>query len=89
MSNANNPVTEVIAFMIEYDWRVCLMSIPQYSFTIQKPASLTCEKVEPPMDTARAIKGATPPVVARHIANCTKADSAYGAGVAEAIARLG
>jgi catalase len=40
-------------------------------------------------NTARAIKGATPPVVARHIANCTKADSAYGAGVAGAIARLG
>jgi catalase len=40
-------------------------------------------------NTARAIKGATRPVVARHIANCTKADSAYGAGVAEAIARLG
>jgi catalase len=40
-------------------------------------------------NTARAIKGATPPVVARHIANCTKADSAYGAGIAEAIARLG
>src|SRR5712691_11687793 len=39
MSNANNPVTEVIAFMIEYDWRVCLISIPQYSFTIQKPVS--------------------------------------------------
>jgi catalase len=40
-------------------------------------------------NTARAIKGATPPVVARHIANCTKADPAYGAGVAEAIGRLG
>ncbi|MEA3140501.1 MAG: catalase [Gammaproteobacteria bacterium] len=40
-------------------------------------------------NTARAIKGATPPVVARHIANCAKADAAYGAGVAEAIARLG
>jgi catalase len=40
-------------------------------------------------NTARAIKGATRPVVARHIANCAKADSAYGAGVAEAIARLG
>jgi catalase len=40
-------------------------------------------------NTARAIKGATRPVVARHIANCSKADSAYGAGVAEAIARLG
>ncbi len=25
----------------------------------------------------------------RHIANCAKADSAYGAGVAEAIARFG
>jgi catalase len=25
----------------------------------------------------------------RHIANCTKADPAYGAGVAQAIARLG
>jgi catalase len=39
-------------------------------------------------NTARAIKGATPAVVARHIGNCTKADPAYGAGVAEAIARL-
>jgi len=40
-------------------------------------------------NTARAIKGATAPVVARHIANCTKADPAYGAGVAHAIERLG
>jgi catalase len=40
-------------------------------------------------NTARAIKGASPEVVARHIGNCSKADPAYGAGVAEAIARLG
>jgi len=40
-------------------------------------------------NTARAIKGATPEVVARHIHNCTRADAAYGAGVAEAITRLG
>ena len=40
-------------------------------------------------NTARAIKGASPEVVARHIANCTRADAAYGAGVADAIARLG
>ena len=40
-------------------------------------------------NTARAIKGAGPDVVARHISNCKKADAGYGAGVAEAIARLG
>jgi catalase len=40
-------------------------------------------------NTARAIKGASPEVVARHIGNCRKADPAYGAGVAEAITRLG
>jgi catalase len=40
-------------------------------------------------DTARAINGASQLVVERHIGNCTKADPAYGAGVKEAIARLG
>jgi catalase len=39
-------------------------------------------------NTARAINGASRPVVDRHIANCTKADPAYGKGVADAIARL-
>jgi catalase len=40
-------------------------------------------------NTARAIKGASQPVVERHISNCTKADPVYGKGVADAIARLG
>jgi catalase len=40
-------------------------------------------------NTARAIKGASPAVIARHIENCSKADPAYGAGVAAAISRLG
>jgi catalase len=40
-------------------------------------------------NTARAINGASQMVVDRHISNCTKADPAYGAGVKEAIARLG
>jgi catalase len=39
-------------------------------------------------NTARAIKGASQPVIDRHIANCSKADPAYGRGVADAIARL-
>jgi catalase len=39
-------------------------------------------------NTARAIHGASEPVIARHVANCTQADPAYGAGVAEAVARL-
>ncbi|MGC1303636.1 MAG: catalase [Caulobacteraceae bacterium] len=39
-------------------------------------------------NTARAINGASQPVVERHIANCSRADPAYGKGVAEAIARL-
>jgi catalase len=40
-------------------------------------------------NTARAIKGASPEIVARHIDNCGKADPVYGAGVAEAIVRPG
>ncbi|SMQ30304.1 catalase [Pseudomonas helmanticensis] len=39
-------------------------------------------------NTARAINGASEMVVERHISNCTKADSAYGEGVRDAIARL-
>lgn len=39
-------------------------------------------------NTARAIGAAAPEVRQRHVANCTKADPAYGQGVAEAIARL-
>jgi len=38
-------------------------------------------------NTARAINGASDPVKARHIANCTRCDPHYGAGVAEAIER--
>ena len=36
-------------------------------------------------NTARALGDARPEVKQRHIANCTKADPAYGAGVAEAL----
>lgn len=39
-------------------------------------------------NTARAINGASWPVIGRHIANCTQADPAYGRGVAEAVARV-
>jgi catalase len=39
-------------------------------------------------NTARAIKGASPEVVQRHIDNCTACDPAYGMGVAKAIATL-
>jgi catalase len=40
-------------------------------------------------NTARQIGGAAKHIQARHIANCAKADPAYGAGVAEALVRLG
>ncbi|MDH1262040.1 catalase [Pseudomonas sp. GD03944] len=40
-------------------------------------------------NTARAINGASSVVIERHIGNCSKADPAYGAGVAAAIERLG
>ena len=40
-------------------------------------------------NTARQLGAVSQPVQERHIANCTKADPAYGAGVAQAIARLG
>jgi catalase len=36
-------------------------------------------------NTARSITGASEEVIERHIANCTRADSAYGAGVARAL----
>jgi catalase len=39
-------------------------------------------------NTARQIGGAARHIQERHIANCAKADPAYGAGVAEALARL-
>jgi catalase len=39
-------------------------------------------------NTARAIDGASEKVVERHIANCTKADPAYGEGVRKAIEAL-
>ncbi|PIG30676.1 catalase [Janthinobacterium sp. 35] len=39
-------------------------------------------------NAARAISGASEQVKQRHIGNCTLCDPAYGAGVAEAIARL-
>ena len=40
-------------------------------------------------NTARQVGAAAKHIQERHIANCTKADPAYGAGVARAIERLG
>ncbi|MBM7090043.1 catalase [Streptomyces sp. NPDC012461] len=39
-------------------------------------------------NTARAINGASEQTIARHIANCTKADPAYGEGVRKAVEAL-
>ncbi|AMO24563.1 catalase [Ramlibacter solisilvae] len=39
-------------------------------------------------NTARSLGGASKPVQERHLANCSKADKAYGAGVAKALASL-
>jgi catalase len=39
-------------------------------------------------NTARSLGGAAPDIQRRHIANCCKADPAYGEGVAEALARI-
>jgi catalase len=50
---------------------------------------LTAEEKQRLFDnTARAMGNAEQHVKDTHIANCTKADAAYGAGVAEALARL-
>jgi catalase len=38
-------------------------------------------------NTARSVGGASKEVQQRHIANCTRADPAYGAGVAAALER--
>jgi len=40
-------------------------------------------------NTARQIGAAAKPIQERHIASCTKADPAYGAGVTQALARTG
>ena len=40
-------------------------------------------------NTARSLGGASEPVQQRHIAHCTRADAAYGRGVAQALQRLG
>ena len=40
-------------------------------------------------NTARSVGGVARHIQERQIANCTKADPAYGAGVAEALARIG
>ena len=39
-------------------------------------------------NTARAMRGTSEAVQATHIDNCAKADTAYGAGVAEALKKL-
>jgi catalase len=39
-------------------------------------------------NTARSIHAASQPIIERHIANCSKADPAYGKGVADAVAKL-
>lgn len=39
-------------------------------------------------NTARSVGGASKAIQERHIANCTKADPAYGAGVAKALEAL-
>jgi catalase len=39
-------------------------------------------------NTARSVGGASKAIQQRHIDNCTKADAAYGAGVAAALQRL-
>jgi catalase len=40
-------------------------------------------------NTARAMRGVSAEVKARHVANCAKADPAYGEGVRAALERLG
>jgi catalase len=40
-------------------------------------------------NTARAMRGVSAQVKARHAANCSKADPAYGAGVLAAFERIG
>ena len=59
-----------------------------------QPGILFREKMTPEQqqvlfaNTARAISGASKETIERHIANCTKADPAYGAGVRAAIDAL-
>ena len=65
-------------------------TVPDYP----EPGVLFREKMTPEQqqvlfeNTARAISGASLETIERHIANCTKADPAYGAGVRAAIEAL-
>jgi catalase len=59
-------------------------SQPRLLFQLMTPAQQTLLFE----NTARAILGASQQVIDRHIGNCTQCDPAYGAGVAEAIARI-
>lgn len=60
-----------------------------------QPGVLFREKMTPEQqqalfeNTARAISGASKETIERHIANCTKADPAYGQGVRAAVEALG
>lgn len=59
-------------------------SQPGILFRLMKPE----EQARLFENTARAINGASDPVIQRHIDNCTAADPAYGWGVARAVTRL-
>src|SRR5438128_10756946 len=49
------PVSDVITFIVVQLRRVCGTVMPKYSFTIQKPASLTCDRHVPPQHRASTI----------------------------------
>ncbi len=49
------PVIDVITFITVQLRSVCGTVMPKYSFTIQNPASFTCERQVPPAQSARTI----------------------------------
>src|ERR1019366_6918032 len=46
------PVTEMIVSQTDHVFKVCTILILKYSFTSQKPPSLTCEKINDPAPAA-------------------------------------
>src|SRR3954452_14891944 len=57
----SRPTTEMIVSITDQLLMVCPTLIPKYSFTSQKPASLTCEKNSEPAPMARARRATVDP----------------------------
>jgi catalase len=82
----NEPALEIDGAAAHWDHRVDEDHFQQPGDLFRKMTAhqrqILCE------NTARQVGQASPLVQQRHVANCTKADPAYGKGVADALVRF-